>query len=261
MKQTPAKLNSVEKALHILLAFSAQHPAWGVRELSAHLGFSPATVQRLLQTLKAHGFVDQTVDTRQYRLGNVYFHFLHTLQSTLPITRAALPLMKQLLSDTQETVHLNVIDGNERICVDTLESLQNLKASMPIGSRSPLYAGASSKCLLAFTTEEFRRSYLETIQLVPITAATIIDKAQLARELQETNEKGYAESLGEHNPGLGSLSAPIFNHRGTLLAALSLAIPEIRFQDQAHREFCLHKLRNVALQISQLMGYQISQVS
>ena len=73
MKQNGSSVNSIEKALRILLAFQTEHPSWGVRELSAHLGFSPATVQRALQTLKAYGFVNQDPDTRQYRLGNVFF--------------------------------------------------------------------------------------------------------------------------------------------------------------------------------------------
>jgi IclR family transcriptional regulator, KDG regulon repressor len=249
------KINSVEKALHILLSFDAQHPVWGVRQLSNHLGFSPATVQRLLQTLKAYGFVDQTTTTRQYRLGKIYFRFLHTIQESLPITRAAAPYMKELAAVTQETVHLNVIDSNERVCIDTLESPQALKASMPIGSRSPLYAGASSKCLLAFSDETFRRNYFDTVRIVPITAKTIIDKARLTREIESIKSHGYAQSLGERNDGLGSLSAPIFNHRATLSAALSMAIPEIRFQNTNHRDFCLHHLRRIAQHFSHQMGY------
>lgn len=255
MKQNKEKTNSVQKALQILLAFSTHHPVWGVRELSTHLGFSPATVQRLLQNLKGYGFVDQDPVTRQYRLGNIYFNFLHTLQSTLPITRSALPFMKRLVSVTQETVHLNVIDGMERICVDTLESLQNLKAGMPIGSRSPLYAGASSKCLLAFAEDEFIASYLDQMHLIPITARTIIDKADLSRELAAIRNRGYASSLGERNPGLGSLSVPVLNHQGVLMAALSLAIPEIRFLDKEHCDFCRQNLISNARKLSQVMGH------
>ena len=138
--QQKSTINSIEKALFILKSFNVDHPSWGVRELASHLGFSPPTIQRLLQTLKEHAFIDQDPKTRQYRLGNIYFQFVHTLQSVHPITQVALPFLHQLLSKTQETVHLNVIDGMERFCVDNIESSQSLKASMPIGSRSPLYA-------------------------------------------------------------------------------------------------------------------------
>jgi DNA-binding IclR family transcriptional regulator len=255
MEQTGSNPNSVEKALSILLAFQTERPSWGVRELSAHLGFSPATVQRILQTLKSRAFVDQDETTRLYRLGTVYYKFLHTLQSTYPIMRVAPPFMERLRSRTQETVHLNAIEGLERVCVDTMESPKNLKASMPIGSRSPLYAGASSKCLLAFSTPEFIENYLKRVKLTPVTNTTTRSKARLRLELAQIRKQGYAESLGERSQGLGSMSAPILDHRGRILATVSLAIPEIRYRDDAHREFCLKELLSTAKSISNMIGH------
>jgi IclR family transcriptional regulator, KDG regulon repressor len=248
-------MNAVEKALELLVAFQDHHPTWGVRELSSHLGFSPATVQRILQSLKGYGFVEQDPATRHYRLGNVYFRFLHTLQHAFPITRAATPHMQRLLSQTRETVHLNVIDAQERICIDTLESFQNLKASMPIGSRSPLYAGASSKCLLAHSSHEFIRSYLQQTALAPVTQNTITEKSTLMAELKTIRSDGYALSLGERNKGLGSISAPVFNHQGLLIGVISLAIPEIRYKDLKHRSLCLTGLLEAAANLSREMGY------
>lgn len=255
MKQTASKLNSVEKALRLLLAFTAEHPTWGVRELGTHLGFSPATVQRILQTLKTHAFIAQDRATQQYRLGNVYFQFLDTIQSTFPITRAAMPYMEHLLSQTTETVHLNAIDHLERVCIEHLESQRILKASMPIGNRSPLHAGASSKCLLAFSGPEFIENYLADIPLRQVTALTITDRDALRIELQRIRDQGYAASLGERTPGLGSLSAPIVNHRGMIVAALSLAIPEIRFKDSEHLDHCLTELVAAARELSALSGH------
>ncbi len=256
MKQDSSRLNSIEKALKLLLAFQADQPFWGVRELSASLGLSPATVQRTLQTLKSYQFVDQDPDTRQYRLGSIYFQFLDVLQSTYPIARAALPFMKKLLSLTQETVLLNVNEGVERICIDHIESPQHLKASMPIGNRSPLYAGASSKCLLSFSNRDFIENYLQQVKLTPLTDKTIIDAGKLNMELAATRKRGYAVSLGERTPGLGSLSAPVLNHNGHILAAVSLAIPELRVKDKKHREYCIRKLRAVARDLSETMGYR-----
>ena len=120
MKQNQNNLNSVEKALRILMSFQAESAIWGVRELASYLEFSPATVQRLLQTLKTHGFVDQDEQTRQYELGNIYYRFLHILQANHSVIRSALPFMQQLLATTQETVHLNIIQGHDRICIDNI---------------------------------------------------------------------------------------------------------------------------------------------
>ncbi len=246
---------SAQKALQILLAFTAERPSLGVRELGALLGFSPSTVQRLLGILREYAFVDQDPETRQYRLGNVYFHFLHILQSTYPVTKVAKPVMKELAARTQETVHLNVIDGVERLCLDSLESPQYLKASVPIGEKSPLYAGASAKCLLAFSSQDFIDRYLRDVPLIPLTKCTLVDPDVIRLELASSRKEGYASSVGERDPGVASLSAPILDHSGALLAAISLAIPELRYQDVEHRKSCVHALLEAAAAISKTIGY------
>jgi IclR family KDG regulon transcriptional repressor len=256
MKQHRSAYNSIEKAIKILLTFQEGQPLWGVRELSAKLGFSPATVQRILKTLKAYSFLDQDEKTRQYRLGNIYYKFLHTLQSTYPFTVAASPFMNRLLSSIQETVHLNVIEGMDRLCIDNIESHRNLKASMPIGSRSPLYAGASSKCLLAFSSDDFVHNYLENVEIRRLTNNTITNVNRLRSELEKIKRQGYAASLGEHIPGLGSISAPVFDHKGLVLASISLAIPEIRYIDENHRKICIKELLDTTRDFSKVMGYK-----
>ena len=194
MKQKQTQINSVEKALLILLAFQKERTSWGVRELSAHLGFSPSTVQRLLQTLKLHNFISQDHESRQYHLGNIYFKFIHILQNTYPVIQTSIPFLKRLLANTQETVHLNIIDENERVCIHSLESSQPLKASMPIGSKSPLYAGASSKCLLAFSPKAFQSEILNEIELKPVTSHTITSKERLLEELLYIKEKAMPKA-------------------------------------------------------------------
>ncbi len=128
---------------------------------------------------------------------------------------------------------------------------------MPVGNRSPLYAGASSKCLLAFSPQDFIEDYLKGAELIPLTANTIADINRLGSEIAVTKKQGYAISLGERTSGLGSLSAPILNHRDMIVAALSLAIPEIRFRDPVHRDVCLQALLRTAKKISEITGYRM----
>jgi IclR family KDG regulon transcriptional repressor len=255
MKQKPTSLNVVQKALRLLMAFSREHPVWGVRQLSAHLGFSQATVHRLLRDLRQYAFVDQDPETRRYRLGNIYFHFLYVYQSNYPLITLAKPAMRELAQHTRETVHLNLIEGEERICVESVESPQRLRASMPIGEKSPLYAGASAKCLLAFSSEEFIEDYLRRTRLTPLTANTRTDPQVIRQELQHSRKIGYMASRGERTPGLATLSAPVFDHLGALLASLSVTMPELRYKDQGHRKVCLEALLKAAASLSQTMGY------
>ncbi len=248
------KINAVEKALMVLMTFGGQQSTWGVRELSTHLKFSASTIQRILHTLKNYGFVRQNPITKKYSLGNIYFSFFRSLQDTYPITRLAIPYMKRLLSKTMETVHLNVIDadGLSRICINSLESPRELKASQAIGTKAPLYAGATSKGLLAFSSEKFIASYIKKVRLSPLTENTITEKNQLMDELSIIKERGYAASLGETTEGLGALSVPVFAFSGgkSLLAGISLAIPEVRFNDDKHRQLCIEELLLAAKEFS-----------
>ncbi|HOO89823.1 MAG TPA: IclR family transcriptional regulator [Syntrophales bacterium] len=256
---SPDKINSIEKALMILMVFREGQPSWGVRELSAHLGFSPSTTQRILQILKSYGFVRQHPNTKQYCLGNIYLSFFRTLQDNYPITRIAMPLIRRLLSRTGETAHFNIIDTDcvSRICIATLESTLELKAGMPVGSKAPLYAGASSKCLLAFSSQDFIDSYLKKVKLEPLTNNTITDVEQLIAELKLIRERGYASSLGETFQGLGSLSVPIVTfHQGIpVRASASLAIPEVRFNNYDHRKMCIEEMLLASKEFSDNSGY------
>jgi DNA-binding IclR family transcriptional regulator len=251
---SPKKLNAIEKALEIMLKFQGPKPEWGIRELSSELEFSPATVQRILQVLKSYEFIRQDPKTRQYYIGNIFYRFLENLNTANSLTGIGKRYMEAVTKATLETVHLNIIEGSMRICIDTIESHKVLRAGMPIGNQSPLYAGASAKCLLAFSSDTFKADYFKTIKLLPITENTIIDPIQLQAELDKIRDQGYAASIGERTPGLGSLSAPVFNHKGEILASLSLAIPEIRIIQKDHLANCIHILTGAARSFSKAMG-------
>ena len=246
---------SVDKALEILLLFDEERKSCGIHEMAKLLSLSPGTVHRLATVLKRKGFLRQDPETKKYMLGTVFLKLANLVVESLEIAKIAYPYMQKLARETGETVHLNIIDGYERICIESIESSQPLMARMPVGSRSPLYAGASSKCLLAFSPEPFVREYLERTRLEPISVNTIVDRERLLEELERVRVQGYAESFSERVDGLGALSAPILGFGGELLASMSLAVPEIRFKDEALRRSFIEALCRRAREISSLMGY------
>src|SRR3989339_746324 len=215
----------------------------------------PNAIEKALEImLKFQEFVRQDPMTRQYFVGTVFYRFLENLNSSNNLSRMGRRFMEEVASATLETVHLNIVEGNMRICIDTIESPKVLKAGMPIGNQSPLYAGASAKCLLAFSEEEYQTVYLKTTEFEPMTKHTIVRQDKLIKELKKIKKQGYALSLGERTPGLGSLSAPVFNYKGLILASLSLAVPEIRFKQEDHLSNCIHTLTEAAKSFSKAMG-------
>jgi DNA-binding IclR family transcriptional regulator len=245
MKKNLSSYSASEKVILTLMAFSEEQAFWGINELSTKLGFSSATVQRIIKTLKDYHFVSQDPLSRKYHIGNIFYKFINTLQTKSSLPIAAQPLMMRLLSATKETITLNVRSANERLCINCLESPHALKVTVAIGTRGPLYAGSSGKCLLAYSPKDFIEEYLEKTELVPVTQSTITSKSALRDELAVIKEQGYASSLAERNVGFGSLSAPLLNYNGTLLSCISIVIPETRHRDNDHYQFCLHSLLKV----------------
>lgn len=255
MKQNLTDFTTAEKVLKTLLSFKMSQPRWGIRELSAHLGFSPSTAQRILNTLKDYQFVQQDPVSRKYSLGNIFYEFINILQVSNPLTRTAQPYMSRLLDLTKETVALNVIANGERTCIDVIESPRSVKVTLAIGTKNPLYVGSSGKCMLAFSEEDFREEYLKKTKLVPITANTIVDTNRLRKEINAIRKNGYATGLGERTTGFGSMSAPIFNHKGMLLGCINIVVPVVRLSEKKHKEFCLKNLIEVTKELSHNFGY------
>ncbi len=248
--------SSVEKALDILLLFDENRRLLGVNEMARLLGMPPSSTQRLVNILKKRGFLRQDPETKKYKLGTVLLKVAGFVKENLEIAKIAYPVMQRLSRETGETVHLNVIEGWERVCIETIESSQPLMARMPVGHRSPLYAGASSKCLLAFSDDEFIREYLERVRLDKINVNTFTDKNELTEELKRTRERGYAESFSERVTGLGALSAPVFDHNRKIAASLSLAIPEVRFKNERLKSTYIKLLTEAASEISEYLGHK-----
>ncbi len=248
--------SSVEKALDILLLFDENRRLLGVNEMARLLGMPPSSTQRLVNILKKRGFLRQDPETKKYKLGTVLLKVAGFVKENLEIAKIAYPVMQRLSRETGETVHLNVIEGWERVCIETIESSQPLMARMPVGHRSPLYAGASSKCLLAFSDDEFIREYLERVRLDKINVNTFTDKDELIEELKRTRERGYAESFSERVTGLGALSAPVFDHNRKIAASLSLAIPEVRFKNERLKSTYIKLLTEAASEISEYLGHK-----
>ncbi len=250
------KKNSIEKTLIIILSFLGNNNPRGVRELSIQLGFSHSTVQRILKILESYGFVFQDHESRKYRLGNIYFDLVRTVQDNYSISSTAMPFMKRLYDHTSETVHINVIDKYERICILNMESHLDLKANMRIGDRCPLYVGATSKCLLAFSEKSFQDDFFQSVKLTPLTQKTTTHLEDLQKDLQIIRNNGYSTSLGEGDEGLGAISAPILGANSKLLCAISLAIPELRYTNQDLRNAYIEKTLAVAQEFSKHMGFR-----
>lgn len=231
-------VSSVQRAIALLDAFLRPPHQFGLTELSRMAGQTKNQTFRLLQTLADDGVVVMDADTKRYSLGYRMLEWGTVAQKSSPLVVAMSPVMDKLASTISETVVLTtLVDDVSAICIDKRESSQVLQISAKVGKRVPLHAGAGSKCLLAHSTPQFIECFVERASpLSRFTDKTITDPSLLMDELAQIRTQGYSVSDEDLDEGACSVAAPILNHKGEVVVAISIASPKSRFGcDEMHR--------------------------
>lgn len=251
---TGSKIQTLERMVFILDCFSLDKPALGVREVARRTTLSPSTVGRIMAYLKEMGILNQDSETHLYMMGSKVLAWAGIYTVTSDVRTIALPVMVRLQEQTRETISLYILEGNERVCVERLESPETVRIVARIGRRIPLYAGSAGKVFLAFMPENRREMILQDIDLDPMTERTITDMDVLHDNLGQIREKGYAVSQGEWIIDASGTAAPIFDQRGQITAAISISGPGQRFTDEKIKEMAALLVKEAA-QISFALGY------
>jgi IclR family KDG regulon transcriptional repressor len=249
----PDKAQTLNRAVQILDCFSPERPELGVREVARMLDLSSSATGRIMLAMKELGILNQNPASKTYSIGARSLAWAGIFLATCDIRVVALPYMEDLHRTTQETISLYVLDGFERVCIERLESPQNVRIVARIGRRMPLYAGSAGKAFLAFMPEKQSEEILAAIDLIPITPNTIIDKEELRAELRSIRLEGSAVSRGEWTPEASGVAAPIFGQREEVIGVITISGPTQRFQNEVIQDYC-NKLKVVAHQISIAMG-------
>lgn len=222
MEDSKLTVRAVERALDILLCFT-EATELSLTEISGKVSLHKSTVHRLLASLEGKGFILRDASTEKYRLGFRLWELSAHLSLTDDPGLLLLPEMERLRDMIDETVSLYVRDGKERVRVQAVQSNQAIRRVAPVGARMPLYVGASSKVLVAFSEP----TVLSEVLLDPEWPASF-DRDSFVQQLQETKRLGYATSVEEREPGAAAVSVPILNRAGRLVAALAVSGPSNR---------------------------------
>jgi DNA-binding IclR family transcriptional regulator len=197
----------LDKAVGVLWATAAE--PCGLAELCERTGLPRATAHRLAVGLEAHGLLHRGADGR-WRPGPTLSELAS--RSGDPLLEAAAAVLPRLRDLTGESVQLYRRDGNQRICVAASEPPSGLRDTVPVGSRLPMTAGSGAKVLAAWADPATQR-------------AVLADAAFTERTLIEVRRRGWAQSVAERESGVASVSAPVRNGTGQVIAAVSVSGP------------------------------------
>lgn len=148
----------------------------------------------------------------------------------MDIRARARPILRDLASQTGETATLSTVAGDERVYAEQVESTQQVRQSLQIGSVAPLYLGASGKAILAFLPARRSEAILSRAAKLGVTLAdgSRLDVKSLRAELGTIRRRSFAMSRGERIVGAVSSAAPVFDHHGEVVGAVSVASVSVR---------------------------------
>lgn len=250
-------IQTVSNALHMLEAFHGEDEL-GVSELSRRLRLHKNNVFRLLATLEDHGYIEQSSDNDQYRLGVRCLELGRSFSGDHELLRRGRPIIQGLAKEVGETTHLAVLRDQEIVHLDGVQSNQMLLTSLRIGERLPVHCTALGKVLLACGDVEVQKALGRRVQggsaLEARTLATVVDLQKLFDQLRTVSGQGFAVDLGECEVGLHCVAAPVRDGSGRTIAALSVSGPALRLSpDESHAQVAA-RVVSAANQLSAELG-------
>ena len=196
-------------------------------DLVAASGLPRPTVLRLLDVLLEERVL-QPVAEGSFALGPRLALWGQRYLDGLDVRAHAEDLMRGLAERTRETCFLGIRDDRSVLYVAKADSPQAVRPAARVGTRNPLHSTGIGKALLAFAPPDAGSAYADGT-LEGKTPNTIVDPGRLAAELEVTRERGYAIDNVENEDGVRCVAAPIRDHSGEVIAALSVSAPAYRF--------------------------------
>ena len=222
------RIRALEKGLELLILLSRHDDEVSLEQLSREAGFSKPTCFRLLQTMRRLNFVAQSVATKGYRLGPRNISIGTAALDRQSVRSIAISYMRRLREQTDETINLTILDGNEIVFVERIEAKFIVNSNLYVGSRLPVHCSSMGKAILAYLPEYKLNAVLQGLDLKPRTAKTITSRERLIEELARIRATGISINNEELEKGLCAVAGPIRDHSGEAIAALNVSFPLVR---------------------------------
>jgi IclR family transcriptional regulator, KDG regulon repressor len=219
MTERDSSIRAVERALDVLDRFAPGRLELSLTEIAKGIDLAMSTTSRLVATLEKRGYLSRNAANQKFRLGARISQIGALGFSSLDLREAALPVMRALNLLFDEDVSLYVAQGEERVCVERIESAQPLRRVGKVGDRYRLTRGAAGRVLLAYLPAEKRAALLRE------------DPATTEEALEELRGRGFTVSAGEREQGVTSIASPICDARREVVAALAMSGPSVRFTE------------------------------
>jgi DNA-binding IclR family transcriptional regulator len=247
-------MKTIKNALQILALFKDEERPMGVNDVAERLGHGKSYVSRLLGAMRDMDFLQQDPATRKYTVGLEAFALGARYIADTPLTRTALPVMREISNETGDSVFLSIRHGLVCRHILAVEGPYFTETRWRVGVRLPLHASASGKILLAFAPD--RDDLLAELRLDRSTPNTIVDRKRFEAELAKTRTQAYSTSREEQVVGLAACAVPLYGEQEALVAALSIVMPEHLLPEKKLKKI-IGTLHTGARRLSSLYGARV----
>jgi len=241
-------VKTLKNSLDILECFATTESSLGVREISRMTKLHTSVVQRTINTFTEAGYLLQDEATKKYKLGYKMFIFHNALSNTSDPHFTIYELMQSLASEINESVFLTYMDNEYGVTTKIAESNKNIKYAVSLGTKTPLYIGASCKVMFAYLDEERQLELLAYFHEKQSDEEHKKLLANLQEELETIRQNNWCVTVGEYNEHAFGISVPLFNHKKEIIASLTISglVYDI---DEQREKYMLEQLVKIAHQI------------
>jgi DNA-binding IclR family transcriptional regulator len=251
-RQTDRHVEAVLAALDVLECFLAK-PSLTTREIMQATGFTRNRVMRLAGTFTHRGFLMADSATGVFSTGPKVYVLGKVFERNREILSLVRPVLRDIALKTGESASFFVREGCERAVLAREDGTHAIRHAISEGQRMDLHAGAAGKVILAYSPAEMVKTVLGKTGLPKRTAATITDRHNLLRELENIRGKGYAVSIGERAEDVCGMAVPVLDHGNELVGALSVSGPVSRFTPSVRQSYA-RLLVAAAMHLSRQLG-------
>lgn len=215
-------VRSVERVAALLELLSQRKSPMRMIEIAQALDLPKSTTHGLLQTLQAKELVVRDANQR-YRLSLRLFSLAATALELVDLPELARPAMEELSASTGGTCNLAVLDGHDVLYIEKVENRDSLvRLVTHVGTRIPAHVTALGKVLVGALPEPEREEWLKDHVFERMTPHTLADADSFRKDILEQASRGYAVDNQGLHPAITGFAAPIRDHTGNIVAAMSL---------------------------------------
>ncbi len=220
---------AIGSALRVIEIFQQSGRSLALNDVTQKAKLPKSSAFRILRTLEITGYLKR-VDGERFTLATAAFAIPN--QMVGHVVEVAQPWLRQLSREFRETISLAYLFENHIEVVAVIDSVHRVNMGNNVGDLIPPHASSLGKCIAAFQPEARREKLVRSFSLVRFTPNTIVEEQVMNEELDLVRSRGYASDLEESALGGCCVSAPILGQASHSIAAISISMPKMRFNNQ-----------------------------